>query len=94
MGEMTRREVAELLGISTETLSAYVSRGQAPAPARRIESTPLWDEEEVRKWHAQRPGRGGRGRPGKRARSAEGQDKPSASPDGASSKSTSAAAES
>lgn len=57
---LLRTEAAELAGVSPDTWSGYVTRGQAPGPVERIGSTPRWDEAEVRAWLANRPGRGSR----------------------------------
>lgn len=61
----TRAEVLAYLDsagtpLGAETWSGYVSRGQAPAPVRRIGRTPLWDSGAVRAWQAARRGRGWR----------------------------------
>jgi len=57
---MTRDECADLAGITADTWSAYVSRGQAPGPVERVGRTPLWDAEQIEAWVASRPGRGAR----------------------------------
>ncbi|CAI7974353.1 hypothetical protein FRAHR75_1310013 [Frankia sp. Hr75.2] len=46
--------------VGADTWSGYVSRGQAPAPTRRIGRTPVWDPAQVRTWQAARRGRGWR----------------------------------
>ncbi|CUU60852.1 hypothetical protein Ga0074812_14852 [Parafrankia irregularis] len=46
--------------VGADTWSGYVSRDQAPAPARRIGRTPVWDPAAVRAWHTGRRGRGWR----------------------------------
>lgn len=56
----TRLEFAAAAGIRTSTLSAMVSRGQAPAPTSHVGSTPLWDQQVVMDWLASRPGQGAR----------------------------------
>lgn len=38
--ELTRDQVAELVGVRPATWSGYVSRGQAPAPSRSVGRTP------------------------------------------------------
>lgn len=38
------------------TWEAYVTRGQAPKPGRRVGRTPQWDAALIRAWHADRPG--------------------------------------
>jgi len=63
--EWTREQVLAYLAeagmpVAADTWSGYVSRGQAPAPARRVGRTPLWDPAEVRAWQAARRGRGWR----------------------------------
>lgn len=60
MPELQRAEAAAIADISPDTFSAYVSRGQAPAPARYVGRTPLWSESEVRQWTESRPGKGAR----------------------------------
>jgi hypothetical protein len=52
---MTRDAVLEYLRqrgrpIAVSTWSAYVARGQAPSPARRIQRTPLWEREDIDAW--------------------------------------------
>lgn len=63
-----RDEAAAVAGVHPDTWSGYVSRGQAPAPTRKIGRTPLWDEDEVGSWAQNRPGRGSRTTPRARAR--------------------------
>lgn len=46
--------------ITADTWSGYASRGQAPAPARHIGRTPLWDSTRIVAWQAARRGRGWR----------------------------------
>ena len=60
--EWIRSECADHVGVTPSTWSAYVTRHQAPQPIRRIGATPVWDAEEVRQWHATRPGKAGRHR--------------------------------
>ncbi|SCL12789.1 hypothetical protein GA0070616_0017 [Micromonospora nigra] len=38
--------------ISRDTWHGYVSRGQAPKPARHVGRTPVWDPGAVERWHA------------------------------------------
>ncbi|MFN3600490.1 MAG: helix-turn-helix transcriptional regulator [Dietzia sp.] len=52
----TVRQCAEHCGISPATWRSYVGRGQCPAPTTKFEGSPLWDADEVRAWHAVRPG--------------------------------------
>lgn len=44
--------------ISRATWSAYVTRGQAPAPDRTFGRSPVWLPDSVRAWQAARPRRG------------------------------------
>lgn len=61
MGELIERSAAAAkAGITADTFSAYVARGQAPAPSQKIGRTPLWDEDEISDWLTSRPGRRGR----------------------------------
>lgn len=48
--------VCEHVGVAKATFTSYVSKEFAPAPTHQIENTRLWDAEEVRAWHANRPG--------------------------------------
>jgi predicted DNA-binding transcriptional regulator AlpA len=59
--QITRDEAAALAGVTPDTFSGYVSRGQAPGPVRHVSRTPLWDEAKVQAWVDSRPGRGTRG---------------------------------
>lgn len=38
--------------ITPATWRSYVSRGQAPAPLRTVGRTPLWDLNEISRWHS------------------------------------------
>lgn len=60
--DLTTAEAAALAGVKPRTWSSYVARGQAPAPAARIGTTPVWDREIVETWLANRPGQGTRPR--------------------------------
>lgn len=44
--------------ISRSTWSAYVARGQAPAPDRVFGRSSAWKPDAVRHWQAERPRRG------------------------------------
>jgi predicted DNA-binding transcriptional regulator AlpA len=44
--------------ISRATWSAYVARGQAPAPDRMFGKSPVWRPKAVKDWQAARPRRG------------------------------------
>lgn len=50
-------KIADEFGVQPSTWRAYVARGQAPAPAKRIGRTPLWSWQEVWTWHTNRTGR-------------------------------------
>ncbi|SBT63117.1 hypothetical protein GA0070622_0058 [Micromonospora sediminicola] len=39
--------------MAARTWTSYVSRGQAPAPVRRVGRTPVWSPEDVRQWAAE-----------------------------------------
>jgi len=58
--EWTADQCAAHIGVAHDTWRSYVSRGNAgaPKPVRHVGRTPLWNADEVRQWHAQRPGRG------------------------------------
>lgn len=63
--EITTAEVLVLLKdlgqpVAASTWRSYVARGQAPAPTKRVSTAPLFDEDSVRKWARDRPGRGAR----------------------------------
>lgn len=58
----TRSEVAEYLGVDPKTVTAYVTRRQPksdpiPLPIM-FGGRPVWRPEDIRAWHARRPGRG------------------------------------
>lgn len=55
---VTRDEAAALVGVRPNTWSAYVSRGQAPAPVEHVGRTPLWSRSSVERWQKERPGPG------------------------------------
>lgn len=55
--EWTTAEVLEYLASQGRTITdatwySYVSRGQAPAPARYVGRTPVWRPDEIREFHA------------------------------------------
>jgi predicted DNA-binding transcriptional regulator AlpA len=75
---LTLTDLAQLLGVKTETVSFYRAHSKAgrryadhpfPAPDRLVGRSPIWHAnrvEEIKAWDAQRPGRGvGGGRPRK-----------------------------
>lgn len=49
-------EAAELLGIKTSTITAYVARRQIVAPIVTLACGPVWLREDILRWHNQRPG--------------------------------------
>lgn len=56
--EWIAKQCADAWGVKPATWRSYVNRGQAPAPTRRVGSTPVWDPAEVLAWP--RPGQGAR----------------------------------
>lgn len=50
---LTSQQVAELLGVSPKTISAYKARGQMPAPDREYGRTPLWRYSTIEKWRGE-----------------------------------------
>lgn len=59
--QLTRAEVAELVGISPDTWSAYVTREQAPVPDGHLGRTPWWWSTTIERWQAKRKGPGWHG---------------------------------
>lgn len=50
-------DCATYCGISSRTWTNYRANGRAPQPVAHLDGrTPLWDAEEVKAWHAGRPG--------------------------------------
>jgi predicted DNA-binding transcriptional regulator AlpA len=47
---LTVEEVAELVGVRPQTISAYKARQQMPAPDKQYGRTPLWKESTIKKW--------------------------------------------
>lgn len=43
MIEVTTDVAAEIFGVQESTFRAYVTRGRAPQPVRRVGATPVWD---------------------------------------------------
>lgn len=69
--EILQAEAAEIAGVAYRTFAGYVTREQAPRPTRHVGRTPLWDEDEVRAWAENRPGRGSKSTDRARRRAAE-----------------------
>ena len=60
--------VARLLGVSDQTVRAYVSRRLLPDPCGHLMGSPWWTRPVITRWQATRPGRGaGGGRPRKQS---------------------------
>lgn len=54
-------ECAEHCGIGPRTWANYNAKGRTPPIVAHLDQrTPLWDAEEVKNWHANRPGSPGR----------------------------------
>ena len=47
---LTSKQVADLLGVSPKTISAYKSRKQMPKPDKQYGRTPLWKYSTIEKW--------------------------------------------
>jgi predicted DNA-binding transcriptional regulator AlpA len=47
---LTSKQVAELLGVSPKTISAYKARNQMPKPDREYGRTPLWKHSTIEQW--------------------------------------------
>lgn len=56
--EWTAQQCADEWGVKLKTWHSYVSRSQAPAPARRVGRTPVWNPDTVRGY--ERSGQGKR----------------------------------
>jgi predicted DNA-binding transcriptional regulator AlpA len=50
---LTTQEIAEILGVSRATISAYKARRQMPEPDRMFGRTPAWLVSTLKEW---RPG--------------------------------------
>jgi len=50
---LTSKQIAELLGISPKTISAYKARGQMPKPDKEYGRTPLWSYDTIEKWRGE-----------------------------------------
>ncbi|OSQ14682.1 helix-turn-helix transcriptional regulator [Corynebacterium diphtheriae] len=50
-------DCATHVGITPRTWTNYAANHRTPAPVAHLDGrTPLWDAEEVKTWHASRPG--------------------------------------
>lgn len=47
---LTSKQIAELLGVSPKTISAYKARGQMPQPDKQYGRTPLWKYSTIKEW--------------------------------------------
>ena len=47
---LTSKQVAEILGVSPKTISAYKNRGQMPEPDKQYGRTPLWKYTTIIEW--------------------------------------------
>ena len=56
----TTTDVADYLGVTVSTVSAYRNRQQMPAPDRTIGRTHVWTPARIIEWNEARPGHGGR----------------------------------
>ena len=52
---LTSKQVAELLGVSPKTISAYKARNQMPKPDREYGRTPLWKHSTIEEWRGKLP---------------------------------------
>lgn len=51
------KECASYCGIRPSTWTTYAAQGRTPAAVCHLDKrTPLWDSEEIKTWHASRPG--------------------------------------
>jgi predicted DNA-binding transcriptional regulator AlpA len=55
---LTRRDIAEMLGVKHTTITGYDERGLLPEPDIILGRAKGWAEETIREWDAARPGRG------------------------------------
>ena len=57
---MSRTDVAEEIGVTPDTISAYLRDGFIPEPDGYVGKSPWWWPETIQEWRASRPGRGRR----------------------------------
>jgi predicted DNA-binding transcriptional regulator AlpA len=51
---LSRRDVAELMGLGIETIKTHRARGNMPDPDYVIDDKPLWRRETIDQWIATR----------------------------------------
>ena len=51
---LSRRDVAELMGLGIETIKTHRARGNMPDPDYVIDDKPLWRRETIDQWIAAR----------------------------------------
>ena len=51
---LSRRDVAELMGLGIETIKTHRARGNMPEPDVIIDDKPLWRRETIDQWIATR----------------------------------------
>ncbi|MFE9328511.1 helix-turn-helix transcriptional regulator [Nocardia sp. NPDC052278] len=47
----TRRDVADYLGWSPQTVSSYLSAGRLPEPFDRVAGSPIWEPRTIIAWN-------------------------------------------
>lgn len=57
---MSRADVAKEIGVTPDTISAYLRDGLIPVPDGHVGKSPWWWPETIREWRESRPGRGRR----------------------------------
>ena len=68
--QLTTQDVADKLGVKSDTVSAYRSRGLFPEPDGQLGRTVWWLASTIEAWAKDRPGRGWRKDKGTRYRDA------------------------
>jgi len=51
---LSRRDVAELMGLNVETIKYHRAAGQMPQPDYIVDQKPLWRRETIDQWIASR----------------------------------------
>ena len=51
---LSRRDVAELMGLNVETIKYHRGRGEMPNPDYVVDQKPLWRRETINEWIARR----------------------------------------